>query len=73
MVGSDRVFIRVLNADYPLKIYNRTYKTVYARMRRGNMTRDEFDAWRDVAKGKLEEVRSGKMSVEAYEEWLDEQ
>lgn len=71
-IGADRVFIRTMQADYPLKIYNRIYKTVYARMRRGNMTRDEFDAWRDMEIGKREDVRNSRINVEAYEKWLEE-
>jgi hypothetical protein len=69
-IGSTRAFLKKLDADYPLKIYNRAYKTHYARKTNGLMTDDQFTAWRDEAKERLELARAGRLDVTEFEVWL---
>lgn len=70
VIGSTRAFMKKLDEDYPLKIYNRAYKTHYARKVNGLMTPEQFEVWRDEAKEKLEVVRSGQLDLVEYESWL---
>jgi hypothetical protein len=69
-VGRQKSYEAKLTTDYPLKIYNRAYKTRHARIKHGNMTKNEFIIWRDKAKEKLEQVRSGAVDVPTFETWL---
>lgn len=34
------------------------------------MTREFYDKWRPIAEQKLEDVRQGKMDLDAFDEWL---
>jgi len=69
-IGSTRTFLKKLDDEPALKIYNRAYKTHYARKTNGLMTPEQFEIWRDEAKDKLEAVRSGDLNIEEYERWL---
>lgn len=71
-IGSTRAFMKKLDDDYPLKIYNRAYKTHFARKTNGLMTAEEFATWRDEAKERLQMARDGKLDVAEYEAWLKE-
>ena len=53
-----------------MAVYRKAYKTHYARIRSGNMTRDEFDAWKDEATGKREDVEAGRLDFSDYTLWL---
>ena len=70
VTGPKMSFSRLLEEDAALKAYNATYKTYYARQRRGTITEEEFSAWRDEAKQRLQDTREGKISLEAYKSWL---
>ncbi len=70
VAGPKMSFSRLLEEDAALKAYNATYKTYYARQRRGTITEAEFSAWRDEAKQRLKDAREGKVSLEAYTSWL---
>jgi len=73
-IGSQRTYKGQLETDYPLKIYNRAYKTRHARVsqdrKKKKMTQDEFRQWSDDAKTKLDEVREGKLELADFEVWL---
>ena len=71
-VGSSQSFQKKLNAEPPLKIYNRAYKTHFARRQKGTMTQDEFVIWSDQARKKLDEVRDGKLDISTFQNWLKE-
>ena len=53
-----------------MAVYRKAYKTHYARIRSGYMTRDEFDAWKDEATGKREDVEAGRLDFSDYTLWL---
>jgi hypothetical protein len=70
VIGPKQSFSRLLEEDGALKAYNATYKTFYARQRRGTMSEAEFSSWRDEAKRRLQEVREGKIALDEYTTWL---
>ncbi len=70
VTGPKRSFSRLLEEDAALKAYNATYKTYYARQRRGTISEEEFASWRDEAKRKLQDAREGRISLETYTSWL---
>ena len=69
-VGPKRSYQKKLENDLPLKFYDRAYKTHYARIKSGKMTKQEFFIWQQEAKAKLEEVRFGNYDFEEYKKWL---
>ena len=67
----DQNLIRI--AAYQLKrlhFHNRVYKTIYARMKRGSITAEEFNRWKAEARYRLDQTRAGEMSEAQYEAWL---
>lgn len=50
--------------------HRRAYKKYYGRFLKGQITRADFDAWRDEAKIKLELAKSGKLQGDVFIEWL---
>ncbi len=48
-VGARATFERKLQSEEPWKIYKRAYKKYYARVMKGNMSREDFDAWAEQA------------------------
>lgn len=70
VIGKKRHYWKLLGKDEALKAYNRTYKTLYARIAYGSMTREAFDAWREEAREQLERTRLGELSVDDFLDWL---
>ena len=76
-VGYTQTFARNVKNDELLLAYTRAYKAHYARMTKprkktANMTREEFDAWYQEARHKLEQARAGLLDPEAFKAWLKE-
>ena len=44
---------------------------MYARLHRGSMEQDAFDAWREGAKERLANVRGGEMVLDDFIAWLE--
>ena len=72
IVGPRKVFANRLESDPALKSYNSVYRTIYSRYKRGRMSADEFDTWRDTARELLAKVRAGEMALDDFEGWLRE-
>lgn len=53
-----------------IKAYNKAYKTHYARIKYGKITKEEFKEWAELARQRRDEVTKGDMSLEFYIEWL---
>ncbi len=70
MIGSKRTFEKKLKSERPLEIYNRAYKTHYARRKTGKMKECEFMIWAKEAKNNLDKVRAGKLDISEFEKWL---
>jgi len=70
-IGKSRTYAkRLTGGESVMAVYRKAYKTHYARIRSGNMTRDEFDAWKDEATGKREDVEAGRLDFSDYTLWL---
>lgn len=74
-VGYSKTFEKTVQQDELLQAYTRAYKTHYARMTKprkttANMTREAFEEWHQQAKKNLEFAREGKISADAFKEWL---
>lgn len=70
IVGPKKSFARLMNEDHILKTYNRVYKTIYARKKRGSITDEEFNRWKTEARRLLDKTRAGGMGEEEFEAWL---
>lgn len=69
-IGSRLTFEKKKNEEPALKIYDRAYKTHYARYMKGKMTWPEFESWASEAKEKLAQVRSGDLDISDFQQWL---
>jgi len=49
-----------------MALYRKAYKTHFARIRSGNMTREQFEEWKDEATAKRMEVENGKLDLDEY-------
>lgn len=70
IVGPKKAFSKKLDEDHTLKTYNRVYKTIYTRMKRGSISAEEFNAWKTEARQLLEKTRAGEMKEEEFIAWL---
>ncbi|MDD3417718.1 MAG: DUF6076 domain-containing protein [Lachnospiraceae bacterium] len=61
---------RVASENNAMTLYRKAYKTHYARIAAGKMTKDDFDAWKAEATTKREQVDSGSLAFEEYTLWL---
>lgn len=69
-VGSRLSFQKKMANEEELKMYNRAYKTHFARVKSGKMTKAELNEWCAEAKGKLAQVRAGKLDIPTFQTWL---
>ena len=69
-IGSKRSFQKKMEKEPALNLYNRAYKTHHARIRNKKMSMENFSIWSKEAKEKLDDVRSGKLDIEAFQKWL---
>ena len=70
IVGPKKAFSKKLDEDHTLKTYNRVYKTIYTRMKRGTISVEEFNAWKTKARQRLEKTRAGEMAEDEFIAWL---
>ena len=70
VVGPKKAFSKRLEEDHTLKTYNRVYKTIYTRMKRGSISVEEFNTWKAEARQLLEKTRAGEMREEEFTDWL---
>lgn len=73
-IGAVRSYVQKVKGDPLLALYNRAYKTHYARRKKTTgakkMTADEFMNWCNDAKSKLGDAQSGKISLVDFSQWL---
>ena len=69
-IGSKISFQKKMNSEEELKVYNRAYKTHFARYKSGKMTKADLDEWCIEAKEKLSKVRTGEMDISTFQAWL---
>jgi len=77
--GARAVFEKKLQQDDAWKLYKRAYKKYYARVMKGSMSREEFNAWvefaagwRDAALLLLEGTKSAEEKAELIEQLREE-
>ncbi|MDR1066084.1 MAG: DUF6076 domain-containing protein [Clostridiales bacterium] len=57
-------------ADSPaMRLYNTAYKTRFARIRYGKITREEFGQWSTTAR-EFRDAVVGRMTIDEFETWL---
>jgi hypothetical protein len=71
-VGSVKTYQQKLEDkdNLALKLYNRAYKTHFARIKYRKITRDDFQAWAKIARDFRDKVLAGDMDLKEFEEWL---
>ena len=53
-----------------MKEYNKAYKTRFARIKYKKWTKEEFQAWAEVARVERDKCMAGEISLEQFKEWL---
>jgi len=73
-VGSVKAYQRKLEDEdnLALKLYNRAYKTHFARIKYRKITREEFQKWAKTARKFRDEVMRGERALEDFEKWCKE-
>ena len=72
VIGPKRVFNKNLAADIPRGLYSKAYKKYQARLRRGAITEESFNTWKESAKRYLDDVQRGVISLSEYTEWMEQ-
>jgi len=71
-IGAVSMF-RARLEEYPaMQMYQRAYKTRFARIKAKRMTKEEFTVWGEQARAYRDKVMIGKMGLEEFEKWLKE-
>jgi len=71
-VGSVKTYQAKLEDEdnLALKLYNRAYKTHFARIKYRKITREEFQTWAKQAREFRDKVLMGEMDLEEFRQWL---
>ncbi len=70
-IGKTRTYEqRITGGNSAMALYRKAYKTHFARIRSGAMTRDEFEVWKAEAAQKRLLAENGEMDFEEYALWL---
>lgn len=69
-VGYHEAFQKKMEDDEPLQIYNRAYKTHHARVRKGTMSKENFQLWCIEAKERMERARAGELDIAQFQKWV---
>ncbi len=69
-IGPTKVYQSKMKNDESYVLYQRAYKTHYARLMKRKISQNQFNIWSLEAKNRLELVRNGKMDILVFSEWL---
>lgn len=70
-IGKSRTYEqKIAKGGTAMALYRKAYKTHFARIRSGTMTREQFEAWKDEATDKRQKVESGILDMDEYATWL---
>jgi hypothetical protein len=70
-IGSTRTYEkRVADGGTAMALYRKAYKTHFARIRTGKMTKEQFENWKDEATAKRQFTETGDMDIDEYASWL---
>jgi len=71
-IGAVSVF-RARLEEYPaMQLYQRAYKTRFARIKSKRLTKEAFTVWGEEARVYRDKVMSGEMPLEEFERWIRE-
>ena len=70
-LGSFRIYEKRIFENPVIKEYKRSYKAHNARVSKGMMSRDEFNAWSLEAREKRDMCLNGELDFEEFVEWLE--
>lgn len=70
--GAFRLYEKRKLEDPAIREYKRSYKAHNARIRYGIMTKEEFSQWSKEAREKRDLCVAGKLSLEEFVSWLDQ-
>ena len=69
-IGAVSMF-RARLEEYPaMQLYQRAYKTRFARIKAKRMTKEQFVVWGEQARAYRDKVMAGDMALEEFEGWL---
>lgn len=71
-MGAVKIYDRKKSENPIDRAYKRSYKTHFARIRYGIMTKDEFTEWSQAARVKRDECHAGKITLEEFDAWLEQ-
>ena len=70
-IGKSRTYEqKIAKGGTAMALYRKAYKAHFARIRSGSMTKEQFDAWKEEATAKRQEVESGIFDIEKFTAWL---
>jgi len=69
-IGSVKVYQAKLEENPEYKIYNRAYKTHFARIKHKRMTKENFKAWAEQARDMRDLVTRNEIGLAEYENWV---
>lgn len=70
-IGKSRTYeARITGGDSAIALYRKAYKTHFARIRTGKMTKEEFEAWKNEATEKRKLTERGSLDFAEYTQWL---
>ena len=71
MLGKSRTYEqKIAKGGTAMALYRKAYKTHFARIRSGTMTKEQFDVWKEAANAKRQEVECGTLDMEIFAAWL---
>ncbi len=59
------------SVDFSRKLYAKSYKRYQARLSRGAIDEEAFEAWKTTAKQYLSDIQNDRISVEEYQAWME--
>ena len=71
-IGAMSMFRARLEENPAMQLYQRAYKTRFARIKAKRMTKEAFVVWGEQARGYRDRVLAGEMELEEFERWLKE-
>ncbi len=69
--GAMKLYVQRQNEDPAIRAYKRAYKTNYARIAYGLMTKEDFTAWSRQAREMRDKCVAGEISLEDFDAWLE--
>ena len=70
--GAVSMFRARLEEYHAMQLYQRAYKTRFARIKAKRMTKEQFVVWGEQARAYRDKVMNGEMPLETFEGWLRE-